>query len=31
LPAKINFAIQKNKTTLLSLAQDIEKARLEIA
>ena len=31
LPIKINFYLQKNKNTLLSLAQDIEKARLEIA
>lgn len=31
LPIKINFYLQKNKNTLLALAQDIEKARLEIA
>lgn len=31
LPIKVNFYLQKNKNTLLSLAQDIEKARLEIA
>lgn len=31
LPIKINFYLQKNKSTLLALAQDIEKARLEIA
>ena len=31
LPIKINFYLQKNKNTLLNLAQDIEKARLEIA
>ena len=31
LPIKINFYLQKNKNILLSLAQDIEKARLEIA
>lgn len=31
LPIKINFYLQKNKNTLLGLAQDIEKARLEIA
>lgn len=30
-PVKVNFYLQKNKTTLLALAQDIEKARLEIA
>lgn len=30
-PIKVNFYLQKNKTTLLALAQDIEKARLEIA
>lgn len=31
LPIKINFYLQKNKNTLLGLAQDIEKSRLEIA
>lgn len=31
LPIKINFYLQKNKNTLLTLAQDIEKSRLEIA
>ena len=31
LPIIINFYLQKNKNTLLGLAQDIEKARLEIA
>lgn len=31
LPIKINFYLQKNKNTLINLAQDIEKARLEIA
>lgn len=31
LPIKINFYLQKNKNTLMALAQDIEKARLEIA
>lgn len=31
LPIKISFYLQKNKTTLLELAQDIEKARMEIA
>ena len=31
LPIKVNFYLQKNKSTLLALAQDIEKARLEIA
>ena len=31
LPVKVNFYLQKNKNTLLALAQDIEKARLEIA
>lgn len=30
-PIKVNFYLQKNKATLLTLAQDIEKARLEIA
>ena len=30
LPVKINFYLQKNKTTLLNLAQDIEASRLEI-
>lgn len=31
LPIKINFYLQKNRTTLLALAQDIERSRLEIA
>lgn len=31
LPIKVNFYLQKNKNTLIALAQDIEKARLEIA
>lgn len=31
LPIKVNFYLQKNKNTLLALAQDIEKARIEIA
>ncbi len=31
LPVKINFYLQKNRNTLLELAQDIEKTRLEIA
>ena len=31
LPIKISFYLQKNKNTLLSLAQDIETSRLEIA
>ena len=30
LPMKINFYLQKNKNTLISLAQDIEMARMEI-
>lgn len=30
LPIKINFCLQKNKKTLLALAQDIEAARIEI-
>ncbi len=30
LPVKVNFYIQKNKATLLALAQDIERSRLEI-
>lgn len=30
LPVKVNFYIQKNKATLTSLAQDIEKARMDI-
>ena len=30
LPVKVNFYIQKNKTTLLALAQDIEKSRVAI-
>lgn len=31
LPIKINFYLQKNKNTLLALAQDIERSRIEIA
>ena len=31
LPIKINFYLQKNKSTLVSLAQEIEKTRMEIA
>lgn len=31
LPIKINFYLQKNKKLLIELAQDIEKARLQIA
>ena len=30
LPVKVNFYIQKNKATLTNLAQDIEKARMDI-
>lgn len=30
LPVKVNFYLQKNKETLLSLAQDIEKARMDL-
>lgn len=30
LPVKVNFYIQKNKSTLLTLAQDIEQARINI-
>lgn len=30
LPIKVNFYLQKNKNTLITLAQDIEKARMEI-
>lgn len=30
LPVKVNFYIQKNKATLTSLAQDIEKTRMDI-
>ena len=30
LPIKLSFCIQKNKQTLLSLAQDIEQSRMEI-
>lgn len=30
LPVKVNFYLQKNKTTLTSLAQDIENARLDL-
>ncbi len=31
LPLKVNFYLQKNMTELVSLAQDIEKQRMEIA
>lgn len=31
LPIKLNFFLQKNKKTLLSLAQEIEEARLNVA
>ncbi len=31
LPVKINFYLQKNKNTLIDMAQDIEKTRVEIA
>ena len=31
LPVKINFYLQKNKNTLLSLSQDIEQSRMDIA
>lgn len=31
LPIKISFYLQKNKNTLMQLAQDIEASRLEIA
>lgn len=31
LPIKVNFYLQKNKNTLVELAQDIEKSRVEIA
>lgn len=31
LPIKISFYLQKNKNTLLQLAQDIETSRIEIA
>lgn len=30
LPVKVNFFIQKNKATLMSLAQDIENSRIAI-
>jgi aspartokinase len=30
LPMKVNFYLQKNKNTLMSLAQDIESSRTEI-
>lgn len=30
LPVKINFFMQKNKNTIVSLAQDIDNARMEI-
>ena len=31
LPIKLNFCLQKNKKILFDLAQDIEKARIDIA
>ena len=31
LPIKVSFYLQKNKNTLMALAQDIESARLKIA
>ena len=31
LPIKINFYLQKNKNTLVEMAQEIEKTRMEIA
>jgi hypothetical protein len=31
LPIKINFYLQKNKNTLINMAQEIEKTRMEIA
>jgi len=31
LPIRLNFFIQKNKATLINLAQEIEKSRMEIA
>lgn len=31
LPIKVSFYLQKNKNTLLQLAQDIEQSRLDIA
>ena len=31
LPVKVNFFLQKNKKTLIALAQEIEEARLDIA
>lgn len=30
LPIKVNFYLQKNKETLLTMAQDIEKARIDL-
>lgn len=30
LPIKVNFYLQKNKETLLALAQDIEKSRVDL-
>ena len=30
LPIKVNFYLQKNKETLLAMAQDIEKSRIEL-
>lgn len=30
LPVKVNFFIQKNKATLMTLAQDIDNSRIEI-
>jgi hypothetical protein len=31
LPVKINFYLQKNKSTLMTLAMDIDKERITIA
>jgi hypothetical protein len=30
LPIKINFYLQKNKETLIAMAQDIEKTRIDL-
>lgn len=30
LPIKVNFYLQKNKETLIAMAQDIEKARIDL-
>lgn len=30
LPIKVNFYLQKNKSTLIALAQDIDKSRMDI-